>query len=489
MNLDLEIDKESQEPMFLQIANKVKAVIDKEDVKVGDQLPSSRILSESLGVSRFTAVRAYEELQRAGYVKTCHYKGTYVTKLNFDKKVVVNETYTKENIKQLPLSNYGRRIMLSPYIEGPNLELHSELNYSAPAPERLPINSWHKMIIQSCRSTESELEYVGDLFGHRGLREELARYLQRARGLDCSADQICLFSSAQSALDMLSRVLLNEGDPTACENPGFPGARRTFASLGAEVSMVGMDRDGMNVSDLMLLEPRPKLIYITPTHHDPTGVTLSGERRKELLAWAGHNKVIIIEDDFDGDYRYGDISTPPLKAHDQHDQVIYLSSFWKVMFPVLHIGFVVLPSYLIPVIQQARSLVEKNFFFIEHEALARFIRTGGLEKHIRKTRKIYAKRRIELVKRLNTNLGTLVQISPASAGTHLLIRFSEKVNPEDIVEAASHVHLPLLSTNYFYPDHEDVDEEFLIPFAHVDEEHIINAVEAFAVQIAQKANQ
>jgi len=295
----------------------------------------------------------------------------------------------------------------------------------------------------------------------------------------CTYEQVVIFSSSQAALDLLSRIILEAGDSAVVENPGFPGARRTFASYGARLCPVAVDGDGLVLDFLFRSGLKPKVLYATPSHHDPSGAALSTARRKNLLNWAGDNGVWIIEDDFDSEYRYSEKPMPSLQSLDEGENVIYISAFWKIMFPVLRLGFAVVPVRLLPVVRRAKSLVDRDFHFIEHEAFAHFVNEGHLERHIRRTRRIYANRREALVGILNQRLGPLIKIPAVGAGTHLLVKFDSSLTEKQVAEAASASGLPMVSTRPYYLCDPNPNE-MLIPFAHIDENQIESGVERFA---------
>lgn len=485
MELAIPLDESSKEPLYQQVVKGVRKLIADSQLKPGSRMPSTRELAETLGLSRFTTSKAYDELARQGYIETLHSVGTFVCRRIPSVKVDdngqdVDYDSMPLDADELRLSTYGRRMITSPHIEASDLELHSELNYGAPAPEQLPLTKWRRMIVRSCQDKElSSRSYMSPVFGHVELRKALADYLLRTRGVNCSHEQICLFSGAQPAVDLLSRLTLNATDHVAVENPGFPGARRVFYTYGATVMPVKVDDHGIDVWRLTQESQVPKLVYLTPSHQDPTGVMLSEDRRKQLLAWAGQNNVWLMEDDFDCEYRYGEKPISSLQSQDDSGNVIYISSFWKIMFPVLRLGFVVLPHRLVPVVRRAKGLVERDFQFVEHEALAAFIREGHLERHIRRTRRIYAKRREILIEKLIQHIGAKIRISPVSAGTNLLARFDEQIAEETILKCASESDLPLVSTYHAYVEGAPRNE-FLIPFAHVDEVHITSGVENFS---------
>lgn len=487
MRIVLSLDEQEKIPLYRQVIDGIIAMIERGELSPGAKLPSTRELAEDLAISRFTTSKAYDELLRQGYIETSSSVGSFVSfkRRSLDQAAVASIASSEPiEIDRLRLSDYGERIMTSCAIEPSAVELFEELNFSAPAQEQLPIGKWHELLVKCSKDRDyNALKSTGDVFGHLALRNSLVDYLARVRGIRCSVEQICIFSGAQSALDLLACLLINQGDVALVENPGFPGARRLVSAYGGSIEPVPVDSQGLVVDYLTERRLTGKFIYLTPSHHDPTGAVMAPARRDALLSWARRNSVWVLEDDFDSEFRYSEKPLPAMYSQDKDQLVIFLSSFWKIMFPVLRLGFVVLPARLVPVVRKAKSLAERDFHFIEHEAMAQFISEGHLERHVRRTRTTYARRRESLIARLNQCLAGKVKISPVSAGTHLLVRFEPGLDEELILSAARQSGLPMVSTKAYYCG-ESSERELLIPFAHVAEVEIEQAVERFAEAIA-----
>ncbi len=364
------------------------------------------------------------------------------------------------------------------------MELFAELNYGAPTVDQLPLTRWKEMLYRATRFQDGNmLAYHSDPFGYMPLREAIANYLIRSRSVNCTPDRIAIFSGAQGALDLVGRLLIDDGDAVALENPGFPGARRSMLTHGAEIVPIPVDGQGMIVEHLQSINERIKLVYVTPSHHDPTGVVLSLPRRIALLDWAKRTNAFIIEDDYDSEYRYGDKPMPSLQGLDESDCTIYLSTFWKVLYPVVRIGYIVLPRRMVRLMGRAKALIERDFPLLEQKALADFIDEGHLERHIKRTRVFYAKRRAALVQAVTKQFGKRIYISPVTAGMHLLVRFGEGFETEKVLAAARDAKVSLVSTSHHYVAHQR-DGEYLMGFAHLPEENIHETVQKFANNLA-----
>ncbi len=489
MDFALTLTPDSRQPVYKQVSEALKLAILAGRLKPGEKLPSTRDLADSMSVSRFTVIRSYEELSAQGYIQTTSGSGTFVNKEipghldDFKNREMLREP-AEPAVPMAALSIYGERVMKSEQIEAANVELFAELNYGAPTIDQLPLTRWKEMLYRATRFQDGNmLTYNSDAFGYMPLREAIASYLIRSRSVNCTPDRICIFSGAQGALDLIGRLLIDNGDAVALENPGFPGARRSMLTHGAEVISVPVDGQGMIVEHLQSLNQRIKLAYVTPSHHDPTGVVLSLPRRIALLDWAERTNAFIIEDDYDSEYRYGEKPMPSLQGLDEGDNTIYLSTFWKVLYPVVRIGYVVLPRRLVKVMERAKSLIERDFPLLEQKALTDFIDEGHLERHIKRTRVFYAKRRAALVQAVTKQFGKRIFISPVTAGMHLLVRFgSEQFDEQKVLAAASDAKVSLVSTANHYVSHPR-QGEFLMGFAHLPEENIFETVQQFAANL------
>lgn len=488
MDFVLSLTQDSRQPVYKQVSEALKLAILAGRLKPGEKLPSTRDLADSMNVSRFTVIRSYEELSAQGYIQTTSGSGTFVNKeIPGHLDDVKNRELEREPVEHIlptaALSVYGERVMTCEEIEDAHVELFAELNYGAPTVDQLPLTRWKEMLYRATRYQDGNmLAYHSDPFGYMPLREAICNYLIRSRSVNCTPDRVAIFSGAQGALDLMGRLLIDNGDAVALENPGFPGARRSMLTHGAEIIPIPVDGQGMIVEHLESINQRVKLVYVTPSHHDPTGVVLSLPRRIALLDWAARTDSFIFEDDYDSEYRYGDKPMPSLQGLDEHDCTIYLSTFWKVLYPVVRIGFIVLPRRMVRLVGRAKALIERDFPLLEQKALADFIEEGHLERHIKRTRVFYAKRRAALVQAVTKQFGKRIYISPVTAGMHLLVRFGEEFEEEQVLTAARTAEVSLVSTSHHYVVNSR-QREYLMGFAHLPEESIHETVQKFAANL------
>lgn len=296
--------------------------------------------------------------------------------------------------------------------------------------------------------------------------------------MKCSADQVIIFEGSH-AFSHIVRLLIEPGDLAVVENPGYIGARESLLAEGAQLVPGDVDNDGLMVEPLLKRAPRAKLCYVTCAHHDPTGAVMSMERRIQLLSWAQKNRTFLVEDGFDSDYNHGMAPLPALQGLDDSGRVLYIYSFWKVLSPLVSLGVLVVPKKLIPLFERAKFLSDRQFPTLEHYALAEIISDGHLDRHIKRTGKIYQMRRQKFIYALSQQFRNRIAIPKYSGGLHTLVQFNLNRKDKDILRVASLSGLPLASTAHYYMKNPHVGE-FLIPFATMPEQIIETAVQRFA---------
>jgi GntR family transcriptional regulator / MocR family aminotransferase len=296
----------------------------------------------------------------------------------------------------------------------------------------------------------------------------------------CSPENIVIVGGSQQAIDLTSRLLIDRGDAVAVEDPGYPGARRNFVAQGARLVPIPVDDQGLRVDQLFDRHAQAiRLIYVTPSHQFPTGVTLPLRRRIELLRWAHRTGAIVLEDDYDSAYRYAERPIPALQGLDEAGCVIYVGTFSKVLFPALRIGYIVVPKALVDVFVRAKAYSDRQSPLIEQYALADFIEEGHFERHVRRMRALYERRRNALVDELKETFGPNVAIRGESAGMHLLAKFLIGVPNDELVQRAAREGVSLTNAQPLYL-RGGGEGEFVLGFAELDEERIAEGVRRLA---------
>jgi GntR family transcriptional regulator/MocR family aminotransferase len=292
----------------------------------------------------------------------------------------------------------------------------ADFRYGDLAAADFPMLAWRRAVTRALLRPRPRLRY-GDPCGSPDLRAALQGYLWRARGLRCEPDQIMVVNGSQQGLDLCARLLLDPGDRVVMENPGYNLARQVFLAAGAEVVPVAVDREGMRTDGL----PAARLAYVTPSHQFPLGGVMSAGRRRDLLAWARRTGAYVIEDDYDGEYRFDIAPIPPLQALDGAGRVVYLGTVSKTLSPTLRLGYLVVPAALTAILAAAKRLADRHTPTLEQEALADLIENGAYERHVRRVRRRNGERRATLLASLSATLGDAVTVVGADAGLHVVV--------------------------------------------------------------------
>lgn len=384
----------------------------------GEKLPSSRALAEELGVSRTTVSAAYDQLISEGYIHVRRGARPVVT-----PNAPSGRSAWKQPEENAPpsLSAYASRAISLPGTTSAEQEpLLYDFRYGDVAPSDFPKLAWKRALSAAALGHRKRLGYDHPA-GSSALRQALQGYLWRARGIRCEPRQIVVVSGSQQGLDLCGRVLVNPGDRVVLEEPCYLMARNVMAALGAETVAVTCDRDGIDPSDL----PDPEGIacaIVTPSHQFPLGGVLSVRRRQELVDWAAAGDVYLIEDDYDGEYRYDVNPIPPLLLS-RPDRVIYIGTASKILSPTLRLGYMVVPEALVEALVRCKQITDRHSASFEQEALASMIDSGAYETHVRKMRRMNAERRATFLREMNRVFDDNVEIVGTSAGLHVVAWF------------------------------------------------------------------
>jgi len=483
MDLAITLDQRSATPLHKQLYDELRRAILTGRLKPGERVPSTRGLSLSLGVSRATVTQSYEQLLSEGYLRSATGSGTFVgcelpDELLKTKPVEKSRPAARpqEAGRQIELSRYGASIADFAPFEPPEPEAPINFKTGRPAVDEFPSQQWRRLTLKHYRAKDcSMLDYADGSQGYEPLREAIAGYLRHARAVKCDADQVVIVSGAQQALDLIAKLLIDRGDPVAIENPGYLGARRVFLAHGAELLPLPVDESGVVVEALTSKSKGElKLVYVTPSHQFPTGVTLTLPRRLDLLAWAEKAGVMIVEDDYDSEFRFSSRPIPSLQGLANGDSVIYVGTFSKVLFPSLRVGYLVAAPSLARVFTRAKWLADRQTPAIEQRVLADFINEGHLERHLRRMRTLYDNRRQTLVRALETHFGDRVMVLGGNAGMHLMIRLRSGLDDDEIQRRARVAGVGMVGARLYYLGEERPSNmgEFVLGYAGLSERRI-----------------
>ncbi|PVZ85545.1 GntR family transcriptional regulator [Serratia sp. S1B] len=377
---------------------------------IGQRLPSSRVLAADLNISRVTVESAYSQLEAEGYLQRKVGMGTYVA------IQITKPPNNRRSSGLLRLSQRGSQIVQTGGCQDPQ-QPHP---FAAGSPElrAFPLKLWKQITNQQLRNRGEQLLRYGDPQGYLPLREAIAGYIGQTRGVNCDAQQVIILTSSQQALQLIATLLLDSGDEVWMEEPGYVGARNAFISIGANLIPVTVDQDGLQPDNTL---PSPRLIYLTPGHHYPTGVALSLERRLMLLDIARKNQAWIIEDDYDSEFHYNGQPMPAMQGVDNQGSVLYVGTFSKTLFPSLRLAYLVVPPALVDAFTTARTLYDGHSNQLMQAVTAEFIQQGHFAAHIRYMRQLYHSRRDWLLTQIEQQLKHFATPQAANGGLQLTV--------------------------------------------------------------------
>jgi GntR family transcriptional regulator/MocR family aminotransferase len=381
----------------------------------GTRLVATRALAQELGIARNTVLYAYEQLASEGFVVPDK-RGTAVA------RIAPGPRPGGVAVPQAGLSRRARNLRTP----GNAASDGRAFAPGVPDLDAFPLALWRRLLDRTWRGlTPAQLNY-GDPAGEPALREAIADHLRASRGVVCEAGQVFITDGTQGSLDLCARACADQGDTVWIENPGYGGALAAFRGAGLAIEGIGIDTEGMAPAARDWSARPPKLIYVTPSHQYPVGVVLSLARRMALIDGARSSGALIVEDDYDSEFRH---EGPPLAAMQglaPDAPVLYCGTFSKTMFPGLRIGFVVVPPELAPQLAGMRAQSSAAGRVAEQLALAEFLRSGEFALHLRRMRRLYRQRRDALVAALDMHLGAIAEVHGASAGMHLSLRLLDE---------------------------------------------------------------
>jgi GntR family transcriptional regulator/MocR family aminotransferase len=414
--LFLQFDGEG--PRYVQLVRALKQAILDGRCAPGSRLPATRTLAREMDVSRNTALAAYAQLSSEGFIEGRVGSGCYVAAFASARNPPAAEPAVT-GARRIALSQRGRRMqqVYDQTIPGrQHRGLRYNLQYGLPMANPQLASAWRREL--SYAAAHAQTDYP-NAQGLPELRAQVCAYLARRRGIAATPDDVLIVNGTQQAFALAADVLLDVGDRVLLEDPHYQGARQVFRARGASLRTCRVDADGL-VTAALPQDDRTRLAVVTPSHQFPTGAVLSLARRMHLLEWAQHRRCWLIEDDYDGEFRYDARPLAALKSLDRAGRVVYIGTFSKVLFPSLRLGYMVLPPGLRQVFVAAKWLCDRGCPAIEQAALARLIECGAFERHLRQAAKTLKARRKALLDALRRLAGDSIEVADSSAGMHVL---------------------------------------------------------------------
>jgi GntR family transcriptional regulator / MocR family aminotransferase len=419
-------------------------------------MPSTRSLGRQYSLARGTVVAAFDQLQAEGYTRTEVGSGTYVASGVPDGFLSATR---KAAALALPKSKAAfpkraRRFLKDVEVLPASHSIGKAFRAYEPAIDLFPVGLWARVASRVLRRAPRSLYGHGNAAGYQPLRRAIAEYIGASRGVRCSHEQIIVTSGVQQAVDLIGRFLVGPGDQVWIEDPGYSGALQTLRATGARIVPVPVDGDGLIVKAGGKLAPKAKVAYVTPANQFPMGVTMSADRRLELLRWAASANAWIIEDDYDAEYRYSGHPVAALQALDSSGCVIYIGTFTKMLFNALRLGFMVLPERLVEAFVSARSFVDRHPPTLDQAILAEFVTEGHFGHHLRRMRQSYAERIDVLKTAADKHLNGVLDIVRAGAGIRTLGWLKTWKSDRDAAQQAQRLGLEVIPLSTFTTRYE-----------------------------------
>jgi GntR family transcriptional regulator/MocR family aminotransferase len=441
-----QLDRASRTPLSRQIYMQVRSAVLSGTLQAGVRVPSSRAMASQLGVARASVVAAYEQLLAEGYVESRHGSGTFIS---------TEVAGLSARRRRAPRAALRARVP-------PTSRAFPDFERSAMQGDARAFNTGRTLV--DARTTESwrslthravrrlgpnDLGYA-DPAGLPELRASLCDYLRVARAVHCEPDQIVITAGTQQAIDIAIRVWLAPGDDVWVEDPGYPLTHAQLLLAKVRAHAVAVDEQGLIVEAGRRTAPQARAVFVTPSHQFPTGVAMSMARRLELLAWARQSGALVIEDDYTSEFRYSGPPLASLQGLDDGEQVIYVGTLNKALFPGLRLGYAVVPRHLLPAFVGARYLIDRQPATLQQVVVSEFMQQGHFAAHIRRMRQLYREQRDALAETLTRRAAGALQVALPDQGMHLVAYLRGGVSDTAIEAAALRVGIVVRAISRFY---------------------------------------
>jgi GntR family transcriptional regulator/MocR family aminotransferase len=448
------LDTASMEPLYRQICARFRSAIADGLLAPGDRIPSARALAKELGLARGTIETAYSTLVAEGYFEPRGQAGTFVAP-GLKPHVPVPAAAQPSVYAACELNI--RPVSMLPFQMG------------LPALDAFPRKIWARLGARCIRATQITEMIYPPAHGLQALRTAIATYLRVARGITCSPSQVFVTSGYRNTLELIAHALLKAGDRVWVEDPGYPPTRLLLQHAHIAAIPVPVDREGLVVSHGIRTASRARAAVVTPAHQCPLCVSLSLPRRLALLDWASQNQGWIVEDDYDGEYRYLSRPLPALKSLDRDGRVLYAGTFSKVLFPGIRLAYLVVPEAQVEQFERISQIFSAGGPELTQAIVTAFLTEGHFARHIQRMRKLYAERREAAAKGLEKALGTHMRIDPQPGGMHLVLRMRGHGSDRSLAERIRN-HGMFVQALSDWSIGERVESALLLGFTNIDSE-------------------
>lgn len=471
MTIDLFIDQSKPRRTAALLFEQIRDAIDAGRLRAGDRLPTSRDLAIELAVARSTVTAVYGRLTAEGFLEARTGDGTFVA----DHVAATDRQHRAQTTALSP-----RRDRATAPRPAAATNIRIDLRTGRPDPTLFPLAAWRRCVTDTLHIAPPG---YGDGAGLPALRQAIAVWIRRSRGVNATSEQVIITAGAQHAFDLIARVMLAPGDTIAIENPGYEMARQAFEHHGLIVAPVPVDRDGIVVEQI---PSNARAVYVTPSHQSPTGGTMAAHRRRALLAFADDHGAAIIEDDYDTEFRYVDRPLEPIQRLDTNGRVLYVGTFSKSLSPSVRLGFLIVPEPLVEPLVGARTLIDTQAPHITQAALAGLITSGGLDRHLRRACREYSSRHAVVARRIaQLHAEGLIELPLRSnAGLHNMITLHHDADADDAVSQLARLGLALESTAAWWSTRPQPG--LMIGFGMADIDQLNEAFDHIAVELRRQ---
>lgn len=440
----MRLTKSTPQPRAQCLYEALRSWIQDGELASGSALPSSRRLARSLGLGRNTVLAATDRLVAEGFVETRQGAGLFVAELPAPPKALHDAPLPTAAMR---LSRRGQRLLdfCATLSTG-----HCAFAPGVPALDQFPRERWQRLLRRHQHRAETRWFDYQSQGGLPALREALCDYLRLSRSVNCRPEQILITQGAQQGFELIARLLADPGDTAWIEEPGYGGAQACFTAAGLNIVPMAVDDDGLQPEAVPAGSPAPRLIYVTPSHQYPSGVTMPQARRLALLAAAERHGAWIVEDDYDSEFRYTTAPVASLQGLAAHTPVIYVGTFSKVLYPGLRLGYLVLPDALVDGFRRANARLHREGQYVVQSALAEFIVEGHFARHVARMRTCYRQRQAALREALAPAVAQGLVLSQGQAGMHLVARLDSHAMESQLVEAARAQGIVLSPLSRYY---------------------------------------
>ncbi|PWQ97608.1 PLP-dependent aminotransferase family protein [Leucothrix arctica] len=465
------LNQDNNVPQYVALFRAFQQAIVKGHLIAGAKLPATRPLATALSVSRNTVKTAYEMLLAEGYIETKHGAGSFVSTQLPEQFVAAKCSNANATNHRPALSLFSQRT--EQLIPTQTTKTGSLLRPAHGCVQSFPWSQWQKHVTKAAHTMK--YASLNSVLGAPLLREQIASYLNVARGVKCHEKQIIICSGSQQALYLSLQLLVNQGDHVMIENPGYSGIGGSIDAMGAVKVPVTIDQHGFSLEDGLAQSPNARVALITPSRNYPMGYTLSLDRRLALINWAKQNKAWIIEDDYDSEFRFDGPPLSSMQGLGGEKCVIYTGTFSRILHSSIRIGYLVVPESLVDVFSQAKQFMDGGLSQLPQLALGEFMATGQFTSHVRRMRKLYQQRRDTLKQLVDETMPNILQRVETDGGMHSVFLLPEGYSDIEICQKANAQDLGIYALSSYYVGKQK-QQGLLIGFAGDNEESMKHSI-------------